>query len=103
MSNTYREHVYRDYQKDYHDNCYSNARDGYQAKNCSKRKRKMSPFAKKGTQYKFETEYFFNSEFRRTGYEHKEEIRNANRSLKKGRRQELKKDLKNEIENLNCE
>jgi len=80
---------------------YTDTRDGYQSKNNIVRRKRMKPYSIDKVGHKFKQANFFNSSFRRTGHEHKEEIRNANRSRKKSMRQYLKKELSFEIEQIN--
>jgi hypothetical protein len=64
----------------------------------------MKPYAK-DYQVKYETPSYegYNGYPGRPTREMKEEIRNANRSFKKGKRQQLKNELINEMEALNYE
>lgn len=65
------------------------------------RNKKMKPYAKFGT-YKYQTGHGFDGH-RNTAPEYKEEIRNANRSFKKSVRQEWKKELRKELEEIQNE
>jgi len=57
---------------------------------------KLSPYAKKG-RYKITPDYFCGTNIRNNTYRHREEIRNANRSFKKGVRQGYKKELREQL------
>lgn len=106
MSRTYRNFIDRsksfEIESDKQQNVnYTDSRDGYMNKSHIVRKTKMRPYSVDKYNHKFAPEYFFCSSYRRTGNEHKEEVRNANRSRKKSMRQYLKQELQKELDNLN--
>jgi len=67
------------------------------------RNKKMKPYTKNpGSDFKEKVPHSFDY-IRKKSFDFKEEIRNANRSKKKGVRQSWKKELRQELENLNNE
>ena len=67
------------------------------------RNKKMKPYTKNpGSDLKCTTPHGFEYQ-RKRSYDYKENMRNVNRSKKKGVRQRWKKELRQELENLNNE
>jgi len=98
MSNTYREYTELYWWEENANHTYKNTRDGYCDKRGKKNRNKMPSYTKDRWNWKF-TPQSFNG-IRNTSRSQKEIANNANRSLKKAKRQQLKKELKIEIESI---
>lgn len=101
MSNTCRQYTEIHWTDTKPNHTYTTTRDGYTAKNDTIGHHKMKPYKadKNRTFFKFTVQSF--AGMRNNSFQQREEAKNANRSLKKGKRQELKKELKTLIQNLN--
>ena len=98
MSNTYREYTEVWWKDENANHTYKKTRDGYCDKTGKKKRNKMPSYTKKRWNAKF-TPHSFEG-IRNTSWSQKEIANNANRSLKKAKRQQLKKELKIEIESI---
>lgn len=79
---------------------YTDTRDGYQTKSCTIRTKKMRSYTKRPFEWKERIRRDFSSNWTNSGHDDKEAVRNVNRSHKKAYRQQLKKDLMKQIQEV---